>query len=119
LYTTQLYFESHITIEPCFNEKLEQLKIIVGAYGFRVADLLVLKRVNDKPQRSRFDSFCTTRGTNYEDVCSRTLACVRALEKEEFVVWRYKIENTLLDVNYLDRIEKRADRTALAQDVEF
>lgn len=33
------YYESHITIEPVFEEKLEQVKDIAATYNFRVAKL--------------------------------------------------------------------------------
>jgi hypothetical protein len=95
---TDLYYESHITISPEFDEKLEELKGIVKLFNFRVADLLFAKRACDTPERSRFDTFCTARNKSYDEIRVNTLGCVEALGRKGFKVWRYKIEDTLLDV---------------------
>ncbi len=95
--TTQLYFESHITVEPVFDERLEELKEIVGRSGFRVADLLMKKRQKDSAERSQFDTFCTARSKDWLDIVTATTTTVFVLQAEGFDVWRYKIENTLLD----------------------
>lgn len=98
MFHTDLYFESHITIEPVFGEKLEDLKEIVSQYSFKVAELLMSKRKEDTPERSRFDTFCTLRGSNWKEIEANTIKCVDLLTVSGFKVWRYKIENTLLDV---------------------
>lgn len=96
--TSNLYYECHITIEPVFGEHLEDLRGLVGLYGFRVADLLMKRNRQATPERSEFDTFCTTRGRVYEDIHRRMTDCVQALMSADFEVWRYKIEDTLLDV---------------------
>lgn len=93
MYTTELYFETHITIDPVPEEQEIELKQIVSGFGFRVAELYM-----KKGKRSILDSFMTTRGTDYEDVLLRTEACVDSLIDNGYHVRRYKIENTLLDV---------------------
>lgn len=90
---TNLYFETHITIDPVDEDQEDFLKNLVFSYGFRVAELYM-----KKGDRSRLDSFMTTRGTDYEDVRSRTVRCVDTLVNSGYKVRRYKIENTLLDV---------------------
>lgn len=95
---TNLYYEAHITVEPVFDEELDRMKSLVRQHGFRVADLLMKKRVADTPTRSAYDTFCTARSENYDDIYSRTLNCVKLLGENGFRVWRYKIEDTLLDV---------------------
>lgn len=93
-HTTELYFETHITIDPVEDDNQEtELKRLVQFFGFRVAELYM-----KKGGRSRLDSFMTTRGTDYSDVHLRTLMCVNALRDAGYKVRRYKIENTLLDV---------------------
>lgn len=96
------YYEAHITIEPVFEERLEQFKTICQDYKFRVATLLMQKRKSDTEERSKNDSFCTGRGISYTDIQTRMLACIDKLQKEGFKVWRYKIESTLLDSRYDD-----------------
>lgn len=93
VHTTDLYFETHITIDPVEETQELELKKLVTAFGFRVAELYL-----KKGGRSRLDSFMTTRGTDYDDVYMRTLRCVNALINVGYNVRRYKIENTLLDV---------------------
>lgn len=93
VHTTELYFETHITIDPVEEIQESELKKLVTAFGFRVAELYM-----KKGGRSRLDSFMTTRGTDYDDVYMRTLRCVNALINSGYKVRRYKIENTLLDV---------------------
>lgn len=93
VYTTELYFETHITIDPVEDHREAELKKLVTVFGFRLAELFM-----KKGGRSRLDSFMTTRGSNYDDVYMRTLRCVNALINAEYKVRRYKIENTLLDV---------------------
>mgnify|MGYP000013416462 CR=1 FL=1 len=96
--TTELYFEAHITIEPVFDQQLALAETIAKRHGFRIADLLMLKRVADTPERSQYDTFMTGRSTDYADLFCRTEDCVFSLQSCGFQVWRYKIENTLLDV---------------------
>jgi hypothetical protein len=92
-----MYYEAHVTIEPVFGTKLRTFKAIARDYKFRVADLFLQKRSEDKPERSRFDSFCTGRGTDYDELKARTVECVLDLHHSGFDVWRYKIEKVLLD----------------------
>jgi hypothetical protein len=92
-----LYYESHVTIEPVFDERLKQLKAECLAYGFRVADLLMKKRSADKAERSKHDTFCTGRDKEYQPLLDRTLALVTRLQALDFKVWRYKIEDALVD----------------------
>lgn len=93
-----LYFESHVTIEPVLDAaRLEQLKFICELHGFRVADLLMQKRAEDMPERSRFDTFCSSRSVDMPALEQRMFALVSALRGAGFKVWRYKIEDVVLD----------------------
>jgi hypothetical protein len=96
--TTELYFEAHVTIEPVFGERLELFKTICRAHLFRPAELLMKKRQADTAKRSRYDTFCTARSGSYADIVERTTCVVGLLRKAGFTVWRFKIENTLIDV---------------------
>lgn len=95
-----LYYESHITIEPVFGSKLETFKEIAFLHGFRVAKLLM-----DKGELSTKDSFCTSRGDIYDELCVRTHDCVQELQEHGFVVFRYKIEDTLIDSRIFDKFQ--------------
>lgn len=112
--STRHYYEAHVTVEPVFEDRLEQFKIICHDYKFRVANLLMQKRKGDTEERSKNDSFCTGRGISYTDTKKRMLALVERLEKEGFTVWRYKIESTLLDSRY-DDSERPLDKEALPE----
>lgn len=93
-----MYYESHVTIEPVFGERLEEFKRIAGRYRFRVADLFMQKQREETPERSNKDSFCTARATNETEMRQLMDGCVNALMVAGFKVWRYKIEHVILDV---------------------
>lgn len=97
-----IYFESHITIEPVFGTDLEKFKNICSDYKFRVATLLLQKRKEDNAERSKNDSFCTGRGSELDELETRMLNLSKHLIKENFIVWRYKIESVLIDSRYDD-----------------
>jgi hypothetical protein len=92
---TDLYFEAHVTIDPVEDEeRLRSLKFIGQAYSFRVAELLYKKT----REVARIDDFLTGRSIDYRELHRRTIGLVGALQEQGFVVRRFKIENTLLDV---------------------
>lgn len=98
-HVTDLYFEAHITIEPVLRRRQRRrLEQLLKPYGFRLAKLLMRKRLRATSRRSRDDTFCTGRSVIYRDLEARTHNCVEALQDAGFAVWRYKIENTLVDV---------------------
>lgn len=92
-----LYFESHVTIEPVFDQRLKDLKAVCLQMGFRVADLLMKKRAKDTAARNQHDTFCTGRDDNYEALLQRTLTLVTTLQSAGYKVWRYKLESALVD----------------------
>lgn len=95
---SKLYFECHITVEPVFDTKLEVIKLVAAPYRFHVADLLMRKRLADTPERSQFDTFLTGRDKFYGDLEDRMYLLVDDLVERGYAVWRYKIEDTVLDV---------------------
>jgi hypothetical protein len=95
---TPKYYECHITIEPAFGERLAEIKRIVHPWKFKVADLLMQKRGEDTPERSKFDTFCTGHSKDsFEDLKRRMVSCQMALIAADFKVWRSKIEAVLYD----------------------
>lgn len=104
MHTTNLYFESHITIEPVYDERLDIFICISKKFGFKVADFLMKKRNIDTEERSKNDSFCSSRGSDYSEIRFRMLCLICELRAEKFKVWRYKIENTLMDSKYRDEL---------------
>lgn len=99
---SKLYFESHVTIEPVFDEKLEVVSALAKKHGFRVANLLMKKRSEATEERSDKDTFMTTSSKYFDDISTRTRDLVWQLQKEGFKVWRYKIEDTVLDSKISD-----------------
>lgn len=99
---TNLYFEAHVTLEPVFDTRLERLKEIAKQYHFRVADLVMQKNAADAGTPHGKDSFCTSRSKEWRVIESRTRYFVNALMSEGFKVYRYKIENTLVDSKITD-----------------
>lgn len=97
--STPLYFESHVTIEPVFDERLDQLRQVCERHRFRVADLLMKKRKADSATRSAFDTFCTGRGQDADELRQRMEDLVHELQTEGFQVWRFKLEAALVDTH--------------------
>lgn len=91
------YYECHVTIEPVFDARLEQVEQLVKPYHFKVADLLMKKRETDTAVRSDKDTFTTGHDLDYDSLERRMLALIHDLQQAGFVVWRYKIEHVLLD----------------------
>lgn len=95
--TSKLYYEAHITIEPVFDEHRRIVSDIAQAYGFKLADLLMKKRSEDTEERSSKDTFMTGHSKSRLDIETRTRYTILYLQKLGYKVWRYKIEDTLLD----------------------
>lgn len=100
--TNPLYYESHITIEPGGEEDRKEIEEIIRGYGFKLAELLMKKRDNDTPERSKFDTFCTGHGTHIDQLSARMYSCVKHLQEDGFKVWRYKIESVVIDSKHTD-----------------
>lgn len=98
------YYEAHVTIEPVFGEDLDKVSAISRNHKFKVADLLMQKRKEDAPDRSKFDTFATGHGKDYEDLQTRVINLVADLKENGYKVWRYKIEDTLLDSKMQDEL---------------
>lgn len=99
------YLEAHVTIEPVFEEDFARLDWFCKTWGFSRAELLMQKRKTDTPERSKYDTFCTARSYDEQDIADRVEFFVTALTMDGFKVWRYKIERTLLDSRYNDVFE--------------
>lgn len=92
---TPLYYECHVTIDPVFDERLEQFKELCKLYQFHVAKLLM-----QKGGPSNLDSFCTGRGQDYKTLENDMYGLITDLIADGFRVRRYKIEAALLDSKY-------------------
>lgn len=101
-------YECHVTIEPVLDEvQLDQLRAIAKQHRFRVAELLMVKRPNDTPERSKYDTFMTMNTDSRDDVFKYCKALVEHLKTTNFKVWRYKIEQTLVDTRDSDKLGVR------------
>lgn len=100
-----LYFESHVTISPVFDERLERFKEICSKHGFRVAKLLMEKHRSKTFEISNHDSFCTGRSDDEDDLKKRMVELCKELRSNQFEVLRYKIEAVTLDSRKNDVFE--------------
>lgn len=100
----KLYFEGHVTIEPVFDERRELAASIALKHKFKLADLLMKKREEDTEERSAKDTIMTGHGTSLLNMKFRTIRLVQELQRNNFKVWRYKIEDTILDSRHDDEL---------------
>lgn len=63
---------------------------------------MMKKREQDTEQRSTNDTFLTGHGKDYDDIVNRTRLMAGSLTSNEFKIYRYKIEDTLVDSRYSD-----------------
>lgn len=91
------YFETHVTIEPIFDERLKEAEEIAKRSNFKIASLLMKKREADTEERSKYDTFMTGHGKSLDDMKARLTSIVNDLIAAGFKVWRYKIEDTVMD----------------------
>ena len=102
--TAKLYYEAHVTIEPVFDERRNLATVLAEQYGFKLAALLMQKRKSDSEERSKKDTFMTAHSASLLCIKDRTAELVKCLLKNDFKVWRYKIEDTVLDSRYKDEL---------------
>jgi hypothetical protein len=92
-----IYYESHVTVEPVFDSRLETFRSIAATYRFRVADLFMQRERKDTPERSSKDSFCTGRSKSFEEIKTNMDALANDLQRSGIQVWRKKIEAVVYD----------------------
>lgn len=93
-----MVFESHITIEPVQNERYAEFEKLCAPFNFKVAHFLMMKDRRWTEERSNRDSFCTGHSNSYQELLEKTETLAALLHHNGFKVWRFKIEQTLLDV---------------------
>lgn len=94
------YYESHITIEPVFEKRLELFSTLCATHKFKPAKLFMQKNRSETPERSNKDTFCTGHSKDYLDLYDRMRFLRFDLESNGFEVWRCKIEAIVYDVKY-------------------
>lgn len=100
----RLYYECHVTIAPVFGDQLELVEGIAKQHGFKVAKLLMQKRKEDTPNRSKYDTFMTGHAKEYNDIFNRMSGIIHTLKDAGHEVYRYKIEDTLFDSKHGDKL---------------
>lgn len=103
--TTKLYYEAHITIDPVFGARRLTAQDIASARAFRVAKLILRKDASANPEEHTDDTFMTGHSINFVDIMRRTKALCEDLKQSNFVVRRYKIEETVMDSRIEDEME--------------
>lgn len=101
-----LNYESHVTVEPIFEERLELFKRLCESRSFRVAKLLMQKKESREFVVNNNDAFCTGHGTDSNELLKRMLLLLFDLNKNGFRIRRYKIENIILDSRNSDELFK-------------
>ena len=94
---TKYYYESHITIDPVFDEARDTVAEFASMHNFKLAKLIMRKREADAETPAQDDTFMTGHSRKFKDIEQRTKDLVIMLNTAGFKVRRYKIEDTILD----------------------
>ena len=105
-----LYLECHVTFEPVFGDDLARLFGIAERNGFKVADLLMQKRLTDTAERSKYDTFMTGHGEDMAVLVARTVSLVYDAYAAGFKIWRHKIEKAVIDSRHSDVLNLGVER---------
>lgn len=94
-----IYYEIHITLEPTYEGTAEAAIVRKASelHRFKVAELLMQRRKEDTPERSKYDTFMTGHRPSMEESIKDTISIVNWLHDHGIKVWRYKIEDVKVD----------------------
>lgn len=95
-------YECHVTIEPVFGTELNFVENVANGYNFKVANLLMQKRREDSPERSKNDTFMTGHDKDFNNIKERLENLITDLTRYGYKVWRYKIEDIIVDSRFDD-----------------
>lgn len=98
-------FECHVTISPVFDAKLKLAEDLAKLHGFKVANLLMQRRKEDTPERSKNDTFMTGHDKSMSSIKVKMIDLIEDLQKHGFDVWRYKIEDIIVDSKFVDTFD--------------
>ncbi len=77
----ELYLESHVTIEPVFDQRRDEAAQIAREFKFRLAELLMKKDRDATEVRSDKDTFMTGHSKSRSDIETRTRGLVNRLKE--------------------------------------
>lgn len=97
-------YESHITIEPVFDERLQKFERLCRIFHFKAANLLMKKREKDSLERSMYDTFATGHSSDLDELKGYMKWLIITLKNHNYKVWRYKIEEIILDSKASDEL---------------
>ena len=95
-------FECHITIEPVAEDRLAEVEALAKEVNFKPAKLLMQNRATGTPERSMYDTFLTGHSDSYPRLTERMVSLCIRLKESGFQVWRYKVEEIMLDSRIAD-----------------
>ena len=100
---SDLYYECHITIDPIFGSRRQELEKLVGMFDFKLAKLVMFKGPEKQDWKdSQKDTFFTAHDHYYSRLQQRMVDCIRIIQEAGYVVRRYKIEDTIIDSRTTD-----------------
>jgi len=97
-----LYYEAHVTIDPVFGEQRENAMLIAERHGFRLAELIMRKNLDDDAHMAKDDTFMTGRSRDLAYLTVNLQRLVKDMQDEGYSVRRYKIEDCIVDSQLMD-----------------
>lgn len=94
---SKMYFECHITVEPIPEARVQEFAKLCKEFGFWSSDWALADKT--------YKFFATSRGVERQDIQERMQSLIKRLKEQRFKVFRYKIEDTILDSNISDELQ--------------
>lgn len=90
-----------LQLNPYSMKNWKLLKEIAKKHKFKVDDLL-MENENKILRKDQNGIFMTSHSQDFEDIKNRMIDIIFELNTKRFIIWRYKIENVVLDSKYKD-----------------
>lgn len=97
------YYEAHISVLNEATVYPKRLKSVLDKIGFHLTDIVTVPL--EGLEQEEFDYILTSKGNKLKGFTEQVKNAVTMLKNSGYTVLRYKIESTILDSKYEDKLE--------------
>jgi len=91
-------YECHVTIDPHEGDIREAVEIIAANFGFKVANLVMIRNRVVTEERSNKDLFISSKSEYLPELELRMHKLISILSSIKIEIWRYKLEHIIIDM---------------------